>query len=257
MGHGSRDAEALAEFRELERAVQVAAPFDCVTSGWLEFAGPGVPAIQEAIASCVALGERTVLAIPVLLHHAGHSRADMPREIAIARARFPDLDLRTVDYLGMPDGLLEIAEARLREAERSLGPAPGTTTALLVGRGSSDAEANAEFFKLGRLLWERLGDVEVECCFVSLARPDVSTGIERCVRLGARRIVVVPYFLNTGVLVKRIQSQAESAASRFPDIEIAMGEHLGIHPRLVEVILNRARALVQRDDAVPIASGVG
>jgi sirohydrochlorin ferrochelatase len=51
----------------------------------------------------------------------------------------------------------------------------------------------------------------------------------------------VPYFLNTGVLLKRIDTRVAEARSGHPDIEIIRGEHLGLHPRLLDLIERRAR----------------
>ena len=256
MGHGSRDPEGLAEYSHLVRSVQSAAPGYRVACGWLEFAGPGMPTIQDAIAESVEQGEQMILAVPVLLHRAGHSRADMPMEIARARTRFPYLDLRGVDYLGTHPGLLEITEERVREIGQRADEMD--TAVVLVGRGSSDPEANADFFKIGRLLWERNDYRYVECCFVSLSRPDVPEGIRRCVSLGARRVLLIPYFLNTGVLVKRIATQADEARRRFPNVELVVGGHLGVHPRLVDVILECARTLEMAGPAPePAVSGVG
>ena len=42
---------------------------------------------------------------------------------------------------------------------------------LLVGRGSTDPDANAEVAKIARLLWEGRDRPRVETAFVSLARP--------------------------------------------------------------------------------------
>jgi hypothetical protein len=54
------------------------------------------------------------------------------------------------------------------------------TTVLLVGRGSTDPDANAEICKVARLLWEGRGLRLVEPAFVSLAEPGVAAGLERC-----------------------------------------------------------------------------
>ena len=70
---------------------------------------------------------------------------------------------------------------------------------LLVGRGSTDPDANAEVAKVARLLWEGRGYAGVETAFISLAR---AVGRPRpwsaAAALGARRIVVLPYFLFSG-----------------------------------------------------------
>ena len=79
----------------------------------------------------------------------------------------------------------------------------------------------------------------VECAFVSLTEPSVPMGIERCARLGAQRLLVIPYFLHTGVLVKRIAQQAATAGASHPGLDISIGEPMGVHPNLVRLILER------------------
>ena len=49
--------------------------------------------------------------------------------------------------------------------------------------------------------------------------PRVDALLERAARLGFRRIVVFPYFLFTGVLVRRIYAQTDVVAARHPEIE--------------------------------------
>ena len=61
-------------------------------------------------------------------------------------------------------------------------------TVLLVGYGSTDPAANAEVHRAARLLWEGRGYAGVETAFVSMAAPDVPSGLDRCVRLGGRPV---------------------------------------------------------------------
>ena len=242
MGHGSRDPDGVSEFLDLVAAVRDGVPPGrVIVAGVLEFAGPGVPSIQDAIDRCIATRARCILAVPVLLFNAGHAKEDMPGQITRASARYPGLDLRLAQPLGLDYCLLEIIEERLLELEHQLAPGrPEETAVLLVGRGTSDAAANGDLFKIGRLLWERNLYGMVECCFAGMTQPLVPAGIDRCVRLGARRILVIPYFLNTGILVKRIHTQARAAREAYPGIEIAVGGHLGVHPKLVALLLTRA-----------------
>ncbi len=243
MGHGSRDPDGVRELLALIEAVRRAAPPGLVVeAGVLEFAGPEIPSIQEAIERCVESGARQIRAVPLLLLNAAHARHDLPAQLAHARERYPDLDLQMAPPLGLHRWLLEIVEERLAELEARLPPLdPRDTALLLVGRGTSDPEANADLFKLGRVLWERHRYALVECCFAGTAEPLVPAGINRCVRLGARQILVLPYLINTGILVKRIHLQAAAARTRHPGVEIAVGAHLGVHPGLVQLILQRAQ----------------
>jgi len=131
--------------------------------------------------------------------------------------------------LGSDERLLQAVEARLAP----LAP-DGDTAVLLVGRGSLYSEANADLFKTARMLWDRNGFGWVEAAFVSVAPPGVAEGIERCLRLGAKRVVVAPYFLNTGVLVKRIAQQARAT---LPGVLLA--EHLGLQALVMDVLVER------------------
>lgn len=253
MGHGSRDADGVAEFLLLVEAIRGAAPRLRVEAGFLEFAGPLVPSIDDAIDACAARGGQRVLAVPMLLAEAVHGREDMPALVAAARARYPALDLRLAPVLGPHLSLIEIVEERIA----AMGGDPEDTTVLLVGRGTSSSGANADVYRLGRLLWERNRYAQVECCFSGTAQPDVPTGIDRCVRLGARRIVLAPYFINTGSLVKRIGAQAAESRMRHPAVQIDVAAHIGVHPKLVELVFARARGLIENVAPDPLLDGRG
>jgi sirohydrochlorin cobaltochelatase len=253
MGHGSRDADGVAEFLLLVEAIRGAAPRLRVEAGFLEFAGPLVPSIDDAIDACAARGGERVLAVPMLLAEAVHGREDMPALVAAARARYPALDLRLAPVLGPHLSLIEIVEERIA----AMGGDPEDTTVLLVGRGTSSSGANADIYRLGRLLWERNRYAEVECCFSGTAQPDVPTGIDRCIRLGARRVVLAPYLINTGSLVKRIGAQAAEARIRHPAVQIDVAGHIGLHPKLVELVVARARGLIEDVAPDPSLDGRG
>ena len=81
----------------------------------------------------------------------------------------------------------------------------------------------------------------VEPAWISLTRPSVPETIDRCVKLGATRIAVVPFFLNTGVLLKRIDARLAEAREAHAAVSIARGDHLGLHPRLLDLLERRAR----------------
>ena len=42
------------------------------------------------------------------------------------------------------------------------------TAILLIGRGGSDADANSDFYKITRLLWEKLNVKWVESAFMGV-----------------------------------------------------------------------------------------
>lgn len=244
MGHGSRDPEGAEELAALAAAVQAEAPEFRVWGGVLEFPNVGLPSIQDSFDLAVAGGARTVLAVPLLLNDAGHARLDIPREVAVARARHVETDIRLCPPLGFDPLVLQIAEGRARTLGDQVPGNPAETAVLLVGRGTSHADANADFFRTARLFWERNRPAYrwVECCFVSLAEPGVAGGIDRCARLGARRVLVVPYFINTGILAKRIPGQVEEGARAWRGLRTGVAAHFGVDRGLVRAILARARS---------------
>ena len=92
---------------------------------------------------------------------------------------------------------------------------------VLVGRGATDPDANAEVAKTARLLLEGRGIGTVETAFISLAEPSVPAGAGAgAARLGYRRVVVLPYFLFAGVLPDRIVAQAAGWAAAHPDVDV-------------------------------------
>jgi sirohydrochlorin ferrochelatase len=75
---------------------------------------------------------------------------------------------------------------------------------------------------------------------LELAPPDLAAALARCVRRGARQVVVVPFFLAPGRhSAKDIPALAEAAAARHPGVSIRVAPPLGAHPALVEALLDR------------------
>jgi sirohydrochlorin cobaltochelatase len=175
-----------------------------------------------------------------MLFGANHVKSDIPAALAVARARHPALTIRYGAPLGVQPEMLEVIDERIAALETAAPPFPREETAiLLVERGSSDPDANAEVYQLGRMLWEGRGFGWVEPCFIGITRPSLEEGIARCLTLGARRVLVLPYFLFTGVLVRRISRIVADVAARHPSIDFRVAEHLGCHPRLLDLVIRR------------------
>jgi len=116
------------------------------------------------------------------------------------------------------------------------------TALLLIAHGSREAEANADLHHVVEALRNRGEYPIVEACFLELAEPDIDAGAARCVSAGARRVLLVPYFLSAGVHVRRDLAQAQARLNeRYPQVTFQLAEPLGRHPLLVEVVAERAR----------------
>lgn len=198
----------------------------------------------------VEQGVRRFAAVPLMLVSAGHAKGDIPAALAREKERHPGISYTYGRPLGPHPSLLAVLERRLDEALGGTVRTPedrSDVTVLLVGRGSTDPDANAEVHKAARLLWEGRGYASVETAFVSLAAPDVPSGLDRCVKLGARRIVVLPYFLFTGILPDRVRQQTEGWAAAHPDVEVRSAEVIGPEPELLDLVMERYREAVKGD----------
>ena len=241
IGHGSRDPQAADEFASLLELVRVAVPDRLVGGGFLELAEPP---IDLAVDDLVTQGATDVVAVPYVLFGAGHLKDDGPAVLARARHRHPAVRFRLARDLGIHAALLDTAEERART---TVGEPDRTTAVVVVGRGSTDPDACADHVKLVRLLADGRGLGLVEPAFVGMSQPSIEEALERCRRLGAERIAVVPLFLFTGVLVGRIAERATSWAADHPGIDVVTGEHLGADPRLAAVVAERHREAIEGD----------
>jgi sirohydrochlorin cobaltochelatase len=242
VGHGTRDEAGAEAFRDFVRQLGERNPGLPVGGGFIELSPPP---LADAVAELVAGGASRFAAVPLVLVSAGHAKGDIPAALAREEQRHPGTSYAYGRPLGPHPGLLAVLDRRLEEqvtlAERA------DTTVLLVGRGSTDPDANAEVCKVARLLWEGRGYAGVETAFVSLAAPDVPSGLDRCARLGAGRVVVLPYFLFTGILPERVRQQAEGWAAAHPEVEVRQADVIGPEPELAELVMERYRETLKGD----------
>lgn len=240
-GHGTVDATGVAEFVSLTDRLRtlLAAEGVDVDGGFVELSQP---AVHEAWARLSGRGHTHRAAVPMVLVGAGHATGDIPAALEREVHREPGSSYVSGRSLGPHPVLLEILATRVAE----VAPAAGTAV-LLVGRGSTDPDANAEVAKIARLLQEGRGYDFVEPAFVSLTRPDVGTGLARCRALGATRVVVAPYLLFDGVLPRRVADQTAAFAAAHPDLDVRCAGHLGDTDALAGLVVERYREALHGD----------
>lgn len=246
-GHGTRDEAGAAAFRDFVQELARRNPELPVAGGFIELSPPP---LGDAVTDLVERGAKRFAAVPLMLVSAGHAKGDIPAALTREKERHPGISYTYGRPLGPHPSLLKVLERRLDEALGGSARTPedrADVTVLLVGRGSTDPDANAEVHKAARLLWEGRGYAGVETAFVSLAAPDVPSGLDRCVRLGAKRIVVLPYFLFTGILPDRVRHQTEGWAAAHPDIEVRSANVIGPEEELLDLVMERYREAVKGD----------
>jgi sirohydrochlorin cobaltochelatase len=250
-GHGSRNRQAVAEFAQLAEGLRELLPGVPVEYGYLEFARP---ILRDGLESLRAQGVKRVLAVPGMLFAAGHAKNDIP---SVLNTYAAETGLR-IDYgreLGVDLSMIQAAGARIREeleasdaaaVARGEEPVPLSDTLLVVvGRGSSDPDANSNVAKVARMLVEGFGFGWGETVYSGVTFPLVEPGLRHAVKLGFRRIVVFPYFLFSGVLVSRIRQHTQLVAADHPELEFVDASYLGDHPLVLNTFLERVQEVVR------------
>ena len=234
IGHGTKSVPGCGQFAQLVERVQLRVPYADVAGGFLELAPPP---IQDAVNRLVDAGHTSIDVVPLVLVAAGHSKGDIPAALKREELRHPGLVFRYGRPLGPHPDLLAVAEARLEALVAREQWAD--TAVVLIGRGATDPDANAEVAKVARLLQEGRGIGTVETAFISLAQPSVPQGLDRAQRLGFSRVVVLPWFLFAGVLPDRITAQTAEWAAQHPAVEVLSADLIGPGDELASVVVER------------------
>jgi sirohydrochlorin cobaltochelatase len=248
-GHGSRDTDAVREFDLMVAALRGRLPGREVGSGFLEFARP---IIREGLDALKAKGAKRILALPAMLFAAGHVKNDLPWELNTWAAENPGVKVEFGRDLAIDVKLVDAARQRIEEAEaRATRPATRAETLLVVvGRGTNDPDANSNVAKVARMLWEGMGFGWATVAYSGVAHPRTNECLARAVRLGFRRIVVFPYFLFNGILIKRIYDQTEEVARLNGDVEFLKADYLSAHPNVLDAFLDRLAEIDQGKNAM-------
>lgn len=237
IGHGSRDADGNQEFREFVDKIRQRAPEQHFEACFLELSTPTIP---DGIDACVHQGANRIVVVPVILLAASHVKLEIPEFIDDARRKYPNVAFFYGRNIGLHEQMVDLLTDRFQEhMAMFVNEAVNETAIVLMGRGSSDPDANGDLYKLARQLWERTSVLTVEVCFTGITFPSLSDGIHRALSLDARRVVVVPYFLFTGVLIKRMRNVLQELQVAHPNVPMNMAAYFGMHSQLVHIVLDR------------------
>jgi sirohydrochlorin cobaltochelatase len=242
VGHGSRDPRGTREFHDLVGLVRRRNPSLTVEGGFIELSRPP---ISECVDRLADRGARNVAAVPLMLLAAGHAKDDIPATLVREKMGHPEMSFSYGRALGIRPELLELMDERIStllfEEEKE------ETAILIVGRGSSDPDANSDLSKIARLFYEGRPYPVVESAYVSMTPPNVASGLDRCLKLGAKHVVVFSYFLFTGVLEERIRGQSRAFAEANPGVEVRYAGYFGPDARLVDLVVERYTEAVEGD----------
>ncbi|MEO1562150.1 MAG: sirohydrochlorin chelatase [Pseudomonadota bacterium] len=240
-GHGSRSQAAVDEFSVLAEKLPAYFPEDWeVEYGYLEFANP---VIRVGLDKLRNAGCERILAVPGMLFAAMHSKNDIPTVLNSYAAEH-GIDVKFGRELGVDPKMIAAAGGRIRDAvaqaNADLGEVAFEDTCLVViGRGASDPDANANVAKIARMLHEGIGFGWCEVGYSGVTFPLVEPCLRHVTKLGYKRVVVFPYFLFTGILIDRIYGFTDKVAADHPEMQFVKAGYLNDHDKVLETFAER------------------
>lgn len=215
--HGSVDPRSAAVTHAVAGRIRRLRPWLEVRAAFLEKTEPALPDVLAQT------HDATV--VPFLLADAYHARVDIPAVIdAVGRP------VRTAGVLGEDPALLTVARLRLTEA--GVSPHDDRLGVIVVAVGSSNPAANAKTSTVGAALADGTRWAGARVAFATGPHANLADTAADLQRSGARRLVIVPWFLAHGRITDRVATFAARES-------ISMAQPLGSHNLVAATVLDR------------------
>jgi sirohydrochlorin ferrochelatase len=116
------------------------------------------------------------------------------------------------------------------------------TAVIILGHGSRSGGGDATIKQVAAAVMMRGGCEIVEHAFLQHVRPTSEEALDRCVRQGAEKIVIVPFFMQPGAHVtKDIPAFLAKARKQHPTLDIKVTDFVGAHPLMTDIVLDLVR----------------
>lgn len=238
IGHGSRNPAGNEEILRFAATWRDRHPDWRIEVCFIELAET---LLDAGLDRAAAAGQR-VIALPLILNAAGHVKVEIPAAIEAARTRHPLVTFSCLPHLGMGREVFALLKRRIEGLMRELAmPDPKTTGVILLGRGSSDADANGEVARIARWVLEDGHHELVDIAFTGITFPRLETVVGRQIKLGMTQIVIQPLYLFTGTLIERIKTQVARLRTTYPQAAFALGGYFGFDEEIFALLDSRAQ----------------
>jgi sirohydrochlorin ferrochelatase len=130
---------------------------------------------------------------------------------------------------------------------------------IIVDHGSRRAESNGVVTEVAALFGERFGESFpiVEPAHMELAEPSIASAYARCAERGARRIVVMPFFLGPGKhWSEDIPRLTAEAVAQFPGTQAMVADPLGADDLLLRLLAKRINLCLEYSGALSVATRI-
>ncbi|PEX93477.1 sirohydrochlorin chelatase [Bacillus cereus] len=199
------------------------------------------PSIEEGFRTCVKRGATEVIAIPVFLLAAGHVKKDIPLELQKLNEQYPNVKV----VYGNPFGVSEVLVKAIYNGS-GIKDHEEDVTLLLVARGSSDPETLRDIKWISSLFQREKKVKKVEVCYLAAAEPKFEVKLKEVVERKEENIVVLPYLLFTGLLMKHIEKEVR----QYEPEEIKISPYLGKNVAFREMLIRKTEGILKGDQYV-------
>ncbi|MCD8407389.1 sirohydrochlorin chelatase [Tenacibaculum dicentrarchi] len=214
-GHGSRTKTGTDAFKQLVEALQARYTDYEVDYGFLEF---NHPVYEASIERMYQKGIREIYALPIILFAGSHAKNDIPYEMNTIQSYYSDLTIKMGKHLGVNSFLLELAQKRILEEESKHAVIDRKDVCLMVvGRGTTDTDANSDVHKLACMLGEGMGFGFTTVAYSGTAYPTVTKSLELTSKMEFKRTIAIPFFFFTGILLERIYNEIRTFSENSPN----------------------------------------
>ncbi|KAF5830323.1 hypothetical protein DUNSADRAFT_14754 [Dunaliella salina] len=116
---------------------------------------------------------------------------------------------------------------------------------VIVDHGSRKKDSNDMLVEFVQLYKQTTGSRIVEPAHMEIAEPSIGQAVGECVKAGANKVVVAPYFLSRGRHIQEdIPALVSEAREKYPGIQCVVADPIGIDPLMAQLINNRVKKVV-------------
>ncbi len=116
------------------------------------------------------------------------------------------------------------------------------TAVIILGHGSRGGGNDAAVKRIVAATRESVSSDIVEYAYLQYTQPTPEEAVDRCIQQGAKKIVIVPYFMQAGVHVTRdIPALIEKMKKRHPTVDIGVTDYIGAHPLMEQIVADLIR----------------
>ncbi|PEA55922.1 cobalamin biosynthesis protein CbiX [Bacillus pseudomycoides] len=201
--------------------------------------------IAEGVTACVQRGATQIVIVPVFLLAAVHVKKDIPEELEKLQTQFPYVSFSYGNPFGVSHELVTavLDGSGIKAIEKQV-------TLLLVARGSSDEETLRDVCKIASLFETADEVLEVKVCYLAAAKPQFEEKLCELVQTRNAPIVIFPYLLFTGLLMKRI----EKMVRKYNHSHIVLCPYLSKNQAFQDMLIKRTEEMIRENVYVSINS---